>query len=125
MKYADLSTILKQEIRKCVESQYASFAPEAHPPLAEIRLEVPALPQFGEFSSNIAMVLAKQLKKSPAIIAKEIKEKLKKSPEFEKYFEAVVPEKSAYINFFIKPEIFPKLVQEIADDSGFGQSKKE
>lgn len=115
MKYANLSTILKQEIQKCINPQYVDL----------VALEIPPQPQFGEFSSNVAMVLAKHLKKSPTIIAKDLKEKLEKSSAFQKYFGAVIPEKSAYINFFIKSENFLKLIQEIVDDPEFGQGEKK
>ncbi|TAN58073.1 arginine--tRNA ligase, partial [Patescibacteria group bacterium] len=115
MENFNLSNILKQEIKKCVDPQYDSL----------VLLEIPPLPQFGEFSSNIAMVLAKHLKKSPAIIAKEIKEKLEKSLEFSKYFEAVIPGNSAYINFYIRAELFPDLVRGIVSSNAFGRGEKK
>jgi len=111
MENFNLSNILKQEIKKCIDPQYGSL----------VLLEIPPLPQFGEFSSNIAMVLAKHLKKSPSIIANEIKESLEKSPEFAKHFSAVIPGNSAYINFHVRAELLPNLIHGIISDSAFGR----
>ncbi len=115
MENFNLSNILKQEIKKCIDPQYGSL----------VLLEIPPLPQFGEFSSNIAMVMARHLKKSPAIIANEIKESLEKSPEFTKHFEAVIPGNSAYINFYIRAELFPDLVRGIVSSNAFGRGEKK
>src|SRR3989344_3115500 len=126
MENFNLSNILKQEIKKCIDPQYGSFAPEAHPPLAEVLLEIPPLPQFGEFSSNIAMVMAKHLKKSPSIIANEIKERLEDSEEIKKYFIVSVPGPAAFINFCINDRTLDILTKEILSQKDrFGRGEKK
>jgi arginyl-tRNA synthetase len=62
-----LITLLEQAVR----SALASF--DADPvELPEIQLEVPRDPAHGDFSTNIAMILAKRLGKSPRDVATEI-----------------------------------------------------
>src|SRR3972149_3791441 len=95
MKYADLSIILKQEIQKCIDPAYAG----------KVSLEEPASPLFGDFSSNIAMILAKHLKKSPSAIANEIAEKLNKSENIKEYFYlSFSPPPPALLTFFSMTE---------------------
>ena len=43
-----------------------------------IQFETPQNPDHGDLSSNIAMLLAKELKRAPRIVANEIVEKLRK-----------------------------------------------
>ncbi|MFA6518874.1 MAG: arginine--tRNA ligase [Candidatus Shapirobacteria bacterium] len=60
---------------------------------------------FGDYTTNVAMTLAKELKKSPVEIANEIKEKLDQS--FAKASDGVIEKievVGGYINFYLKPE---------------------
>ena len=71
--------------------------------------------EFGDFSTNLAFILAKKLKKSPSEIVKEISRKIEK-PEFVEKIE----EKSGYINFFLNwEEISKKLLKEILEAGNF------
>lgn len=118
MKLADLSKIIIQEIQKCVDPQFAGL----------VALEDPASPLFGDFSSNIAMVLARPLKKPPQIIANEIAEKLKKVEIIKKHFIINVPPPSGFINFFFNDQTFGELIDEIIkakDDFGKSEPKKQ
>jgi arginyl-tRNA synthetase len=88
-------------------------------------VEKPKDSSHGDFSSNIAMSLAKELKKNPLELAKEIAAKLE-SPEFAK-IEAVAP---GFINFYLSPKFLQSQVQNIiekGDDYGsstLGKGKK-
>lgn len=116
MKYANLSIILKQEIQKCIDPQYADL----------VVIEKPTVPLMGDFTSNIAMILAKRLKKPPAVIANEIKEKLEDSKEIKKYFKMNVPEPAAFINFYINDRTLDVLTEEILlQKDRFGQGEKK
>src|ERR1700688_3363875 len=44
----------------------------------QVQFETPQNPDHGDLSTNIAMLIAKQLKKTPRIVANEIVEKLAK-----------------------------------------------
>ena len=75
---------------------------------------------FGDLSSRIAFLLAKEMKKSPLEIAKEIANKIKPSRSFEK-IEATGP----YVNFFFSQEAFRSILQQILKDKEcFGSGKK-
>ncbi len=63
---------------------------------ADIPLEVPPSPELGDFAVP-CFALAKQMKKAPPLIAKELAETLKK-PQFVEKIEANGP----YLNFFLK-----------------------
>ncbi len=66
---------------------------------------------FGDYSSNIAMVLASRLKKNPMQVAEEIVELLnsKISEEIEK----VEVAKPGYINFYLSEKYFQSLIKKI------------
>jgi len=60
--------------------------------------------QFGDYSSNIAMILAKELMKNPKIVAKEIKEKIIEYKDA-KILEKVEVAGPGFINFWLKNDI--------------------
>ena len=69
----------------------------------EIKIERPSNKEYGDYSSNIAMVLSKILNEHPLKIAERIRSKIEdKSP---KIFEKIVVEKPGFINFYLKKYI--------------------
>jgi len=56
----------KEEFRRALERALRAVAPQA---AADIHIERPKNPEHGDFSSNLAMQLAKQLKRSPFELA--------------------------------------------------------
>src|SRR3989344_9569301 len=90
---------------------------------AEIAIEHPENPEHGDYSTNVALVLAKKLNKSPREVAESIVSEIKPSKEIEKV-ETAGP---GFINFFLSPQYFLKEVQEILKKKkkyGTGKSKK-
>lgn len=80
-------------------------------------------PQFGDYSSNIALQLANQKPKdslhSPEDIAKQIVNQLEHPP----YLERVEIAGAGFINFFAKPDYLAEDIAEILDQgSKFGQN---
>lgn len=67
-----------------------------------VELEKPANPEFGDYSSNIALKLTKELKKNPYDIAQEIVKNL----EQDKNIEKVTVVKPGFINFTISPHFY-------------------
>jgi len=61
---------------------------------------------FGDFSSNVAMQLAKSLGRNPRELADEVIAELEKNPEFGKYVEKVEVAGPGFINFFLKKDVF-------------------
>jgi arginyl-tRNA synthetase len=90
--------------------------------LSEIIVERPADSAKGDFSTNVAMVLSKQLEKSPREIAEGLVSKLS-SPEVEKV-EIAGP---GFINFWIKPSYYAQVLSQISENFGksdIGKGKK-
>ncbi|HLC99878.1 MAG TPA: arginine--tRNA ligase, partial [Patescibacteria group bacterium] len=115
MKYADLSTILVKEIRKCVEAQFADLVDCGWAPNG-----------MGDFSSSIALKTAKQMKKAPFEIAKEIVTRLQNAPSVKKYADRVEAKAPGFINFWLKPEFFSSAVEHIIKEGNhFGRAKKK
>lgn len=76
-------------------------------PQGEIQLTVPQL-QFGDFSTNIAMILAKSLKKNPFEIAEIIVHSIAKNEQIEK----VQVLRPGFINFWLSKKALIPPVQE-------------
>jgi len=83
--------------------------------LPAFNLEHPDEMSHGDFATNVALVLSKQLKKAPVQIAKEIVEKINlNKPEQIEKIEMAGP---GFINFYLAPEYFAGGVEEILDKS--------
>lgn len=96
-----------------------SIAPEFS---GAIQFETPQNPEHGDLSSNIAMLLAKELKKAPRIVANEIVEKIPKDPEV---IEAVEIAGPGFINIRFSRKYFHKSLAELfAQGDQFAHSKK-
>ncbi|MBU4446152.1 arginine--tRNA ligase [bacterium] len=84
-------------------------------------------PEYGHFTSNIAMILARHLKKAPLQIADSIVGAIDKKPELIEKVEVKAP---GFINFFIAPQAFQEIIQQILikgkeyGRSDIGKSKK-
>ncbi len=87
----------------------------------QITLERPKLIEHGDFSTNIAMVLAKQIKKNPREIAQSIIDNIEKNNLFKKIEIAV----AGFINFFLKNEALISVIQEILQQKkAYGRNTK-
>lgn len=91
----------------------------------EYKLEVPSKSSFGDYATNVAMILANKEKNQPKLIADKIAEELNKSEMITKV-EIAGP---GFINIFIKPEVYYKEIEEILiSGQNYGKSsigKKE
>ncbi len=84
----------------------------------QFTVEIPENTSYGDYATNVAMILAKKEKRNPAEIAKEIESKIK-SEIFEKT-EFV----NGFINFHLKPEFIQNQVKEILkQNKKYGSSK--
>ncbi|MBI2618323.1 arginine--tRNA ligase [Candidatus Kaiserbacteria bacterium] len=75
----------------------------------DIELEHPADSSHGDFSSNIALILGKKLKKNPKDIAKEIIGNIKKIPDVERINAA----RQGFINFYLSESFFADTIKDI------------
>jgi arginyl-tRNA synthetase len=87
--------------------------------LKSFKVEIPD-ERFGEFSTNIAMILAKPLKTKPIEIAKKIVEKIKTGELFENV-EIAGP---GFINFKLKKNVYTELLKNILN-TGERYGRKE
>jgi arginyl-tRNA synthetase len=86
----------------------------------EITIEVgyPAREEYGDYSSNIAMVLANKAKKNPVELAKSIVASFPKTDYLEK-IEVAPP---GFLNFWLKTECLGKQIESVLKQKeSFGQ----
>ena len=86
-------------------------------------LEHPDVMSHGDYATNVALVLSKQLKKSPVELAKQIVEKINSNkPELIEKVEMAGP---GFINFYLSPKYFTGEVGEILNKGeDYGLVKK-
>jgi len=94
---------IKEEIRKAI-AEYASGK--------EFSVEHPADEKMGDYSTNLAMVMAKELGRNPRELALDLVVKLQGNKELSNWVEKIEPAGSGFINFWIKDEI---LIKELND----------
>ncbi|HDP68790.1 MAG TPA: arginine--tRNA ligase [Candidatus Marinimicrobia bacterium] len=86
----------------------------------EIVLERARRPEHGHFTANIALVLSSRLRKPPLRIATEIRDLFPEQPDLIEKIEIAPP---GFINFFIAPAAFQKIVtQVLAKGDNFGRN---
>lgn len=87
-----------------------------------VMLEIPNKKEQGDYSSNIAMRLTKQLKSNPRAIADVIVNGLASLDILEKV-EIAGP---GFINFFVKADVMSEIINKVLDeDADYGRAKQE
>lgn len=87
----------------------------------DIIIEHPSNSQFGDYTTNVAMLLAKQLNKSPIEIANEIKNKLEMVVD-KNIIEKIEVAGGGYINFYLKTDYLVEKIKSI-DLGQYGKGK--
>jgi arginyl-tRNA synthetase len=87
----------------------------------EIKIEHPADINFGDYSTNIAMALAKKEKINPRELAENIKNSIKENELIDKV-EVASP---GFINFYLKPEFLIKEAESINYENEFRSKLNE
>ena len=85
----------------------------------KVGLEFPENDGFGDYSTNIAMVLAKEEDKNPRKLAEEIKAKFESLPELMEIISRIEIAGPGFINFWLKKEV---LVENLTDIEEKGES---
>lgn len=110
---------LKKELKKSIDTEVSSYGIPT-----ESNLDAPKNKEFGDFSTNIAMQLSKELKKNPLEIAEELVEKFQNNQNLKDLgvvkIEAVRP---GFINFYIDRSYYSKLLSEILNKENYGLNK--
>lgn len=119
-----MKKILEEKIRTVIQGlQEEEALPSFGVP--EIRVERPKDEQFGEYTTNIALVLAKLAKKDPMETAEAISQRLTINSQQEKTFEKVEVVKPGHINFYFSQKTFASFIAKILEErQKFGSSEK-
>ncbi|GMU74439.1 MAG: arginine--tRNA ligase [Candidatus Campbellbacteria bacterium] len=108
---------VKKDIEKAVKDTCAEFGfPEAN-----FVVERPADMSHGDYATNVALALSKQLGKNPRDIAQELAQKLseRKTPSIE----AIETAGAGFINFRLSRDYFAQTLKNIlADEKSFGKN---
>ncbi len=115
--YQYLKTTLENVYKSCQEK---GLLKEGEiPPFI---IEEPPNKDFGDYSSNIAMLLARREKKAPRAVAQTIVEALSPLPDNIKKVEIAGP---GFINFFISEKSYIDIFEQIQKQNvNYGRSKK-
>jgi arginyl-tRNA synthetase len=84
--------------------------PESPPGSFPIELEIPNLPQHGDYATNVAFGLTRQLRRKPREIATQIVANIKDSEQIIHRTEIAGP---GFINFFIQPSAWHEILLQI------------
>ena len=121
---------IKEEIKKIIEKALGrSLMGEAIKGLtkeaAVFSVEVPDDKNYGDYSSNVALVLAKQLGKNPREIAELIKKEIEKQKNIatlkNNLFSKIEIAGPGFINFFIADKVFIDNLKNI--DKNYGKAE--
>lgn len=87
----------------------------------EINLEHPDNFSHGDYYSNIALVVAKQVGRAPKVIAQELKVEIERNlPEEIEQMEVAG---AGFLNFYLSRKFFADSIKKIVDDNDFGKGE--
>ena len=110
---------IKTSIQHIIKCSLSNMNLSEEIDLKNIMVERPAKKENGDYSTNIALTLTKILKKSPMIIAEEIKNNLDKGNMIEE-IKIAAP---GFINFYLKKEFLTEQINTIiSEDKNYGKS---
>jgi arginyl-tRNA synthetase len=90
--------------------------------IPEIEIDVPRNKEFGDYSTNVAMVLARQLGAAPQDVAQRIVNRVREQDDL---IDKVEVAGAGFINFYLKPDWYHHVVRRIhAEGSGYGSSNR-
>ena len=91
------------------------------PEMPEIQLESPKIAEYGDVSTNIAMLLAKPLRQNPRFIAQQLLDAMPVDPQVLEAIEIAGP---GFINFrFAKEYVYQQLRAVIVEGVDFGKTE--
>ncbi len=114
-----IKTIIKEQVREALKT--CGFKASR-----DFVVEVPPNTEFGDYSTNAAMVLCKENKKAPKDLAEALIKELKKN----KYFKKLKIDGPGFINIFLAPALYQKVLWEMHEKgvdyamSDYGKGEK-
>ncbi len=122
---------MQKELKKLIQKLVSA---EANIDDTAFTIEHPADLSHGDYSTNVAMVLAKQQDKNPHELAKNLVEKMlqkvsaDQNNQIEEPYDLIEKIEVAgpgFINFYLKPEFFVREIQKILHfENNYGRSKR-
>ena len=89
----------------------------------DINIDAPANPDFGDYSTGVSFILAKQLKKAPFAISSELQKALNLTAAEEGIVEAVEVANGGFVNFRLSEACLLKELKEaLGKGEGYGDS---
>jgi len=91
----------------------------------DIALEHPDQLNFGDYSTNIALVISKELKKKPVDVATDIVEAIKTKLDNQSEISKVEVAGPGFINFYLSPSFFIQSIRDLSDRASITQQKNK
>ncbi len=107
-----IENLIKEALKKLEINSEASFS-----------VEHPADLKMGDYSTNVAMVYAKNLKMNPKDLAEKIVEELNKNKDSE--IEKIEVAGAGFINFYLSKDFFANSLNQIIEDKKFGNNNSK
>ena len=114
--------LIEEKLKRCLKDALAKMNVDID--ISKIVIERSKEKVHGDFASNIAMQLARELKKNPLLIAEDIVNNLDVES-----FNKVEIARPGFINFFLKSEALSSIIKTIIDEgdnygnSTYGENK--
>lgn len=114
---------IEARVRKALEAAAcASIGVESLS--SPILLEQPKDDQFGDFTTNFALKLAKEARKSPRVLAEDVVSRFRAAADGAAGLVADIRiEGPGFINFFLRPQALAAVIEEVFSDPDFGADK--
>ena len=96
-------------MRDIIKSIIAKSLKELSLPIPEFSVDYPKNQKFGDFSTNVSLLLSKELRKNPREIANGLLQKLSE----EKCFSKVEIAGAGFINFFVTDSFYQAIVKDV------------
>ena len=109
---------IKNKIENLIKAALESLEIE----IKDISLEHPADLEMGDFSTNVAMALAKEAKSNPKELAEKIISEISARQGLAEVGVEKIEAKNGFINFYLSREFFVDSVKEILENKNFGQN---
>lgn len=114
---------MKEQIESLLKETLHALTEEGVIPgrdLESVSVSIPSNKEFGDFATNIAMVMASQAKRPPREIAGIIKERMERMRDI---FDRVEIAGPGFINFHVAPDVWVRVLTAVLEQKeGFGTS---
>jgi arginyl-tRNA synthetase len=101
--------LLRNDIKKALRDLFVTYIFDAN--TINFNVTVSTNPEHGDFSSNVAFILASKVKEKPGVIAEILKEGIRST-----YIKKIEVAGKGFLNFFVSPLLFHNFLKKIIVD---------